>query len=81
MTTVSAPSNTPAAPSGAEQARLPRSLGLLNAISNNMSNMVDTGPFITVPAILATLGGRSHCWLGWWERSNEQGVSVEIRGL
>lgn len=34
-----------------------RQLGLLNAISINMSNMVGTGPFITVPAIVATLGG------------------------
>src|SRR6201998_1673790 len=34
-----------------------RRLGLLNAISINMSNMVGTGPFITVPAIIATLGG------------------------
>jgi APA family basic amino acid/polyamine antiporter len=38
-------------------AKLPRRLGLLNALSINMSNMVGTGPFITVPAILATLGG------------------------
>ena len=30
---------------------------MLNALSINMSNMVGTGPFITVPAILATLGG------------------------
>jgi amino acid transporter len=37
--------------------KLPRSLGLLSAISINMSAMVGTGPFITVPAILATLGG------------------------
>ena len=36
---------------------LPRRLNLLNALSINMSNMVGTGPFITVPAILATLGG------------------------
>ncbi|HXY11233.1 MAG TPA: amino acid permease, partial [Terriglobales bacterium] len=36
---------------------LPRQLGLLNAVSINMSNMVGTGPFITVPAIIATLGG------------------------
>jgi basic amino acid/polyamine antiporter, APA family len=36
---------------------LVRRLGLLNAISINMSNMVGTGPFITVPAIVATLGG------------------------
>ena len=34
-----------------------RKLGLLNAISLNMSNMVGTGPFITVPAIIATMGG------------------------
>ena len=54
MTTTS--SNRPA-PVGAEQARLPRSLGLLNAVSINMSNMVGTGPFITVPAILATMAG------------------------
>jgi amino acid transporter len=40
-----------------EHVALPRQLGLLNAISINMSNMVGTGPFITVPAIVATLGG------------------------
>jgi APA family basic amino acid/polyamine antiporter len=46
-----------AAPPAVESGRLPRNLGLLNAISINMSTMVGTGPFITVPAILATLGG------------------------
>jgi basic amino acid/polyamine antiporter, APA family len=46
-----------AARSSNEHGRLPRRLGLLNAVSINMSNMVGTGPFITVPAILATLGG------------------------
>ncbi len=50
-------SDVAAAQSGHEQERLPRRLGLLNAVSINMSNMVGTGPFITVPAILATLGG------------------------
>jgi APA family basic amino acid/polyamine antiporter len=40
-----------------QHVRLPRRLGLLNALSINMSNMVGTGPFITVPAILATMGG------------------------
>ena len=49
--------DTIAAQTGQEHGRLPRSLGLLNAVSINMSNMVGTGPFITVPAILATLGG------------------------
>jgi amino acid transporter len=44
---------------------LPRKFGLLNAISINMSNMVGTGPFITVPAILASMGGPQAlvCWL------------------
>jgi APA family basic amino acid/polyamine antiporter len=37
--------------------RLDRSLGLLNAVTINMSNMIGTGPFITVPALLATMGG------------------------
>jgi basic amino acid/polyamine antiporter, APA family len=42
---------------GTEHPHLLRRLGLVNAISINMSNMVGTGPFITVPAILATMGG------------------------
>ena len=42
---------------GGPHGRMPRRLGLLNAISINMSNMVGTGPFITVPAIIATMGG------------------------
>jgi amino acid transporter len=54
---LTANSSTPGLPTGVDPSRLPRSLGLLNAISINMSNMVGTGPFITVPAILATLGG------------------------
>src|SRR5205807_4973651 len=48
---------TPTTQGAAGPSRLPRILGLLNAISINMSNMVGTGPFITVPAIIATLGG------------------------
>src|SRR5215831_10791134 len=43
--------------SSPEHVALPRRLGFVNAISINMSNMVGTGPFITVPAIIATLGG------------------------
>src|SRR5215471_1842521 len=46
-----------AAKAGEEHPHLLRRLGLVNAISINMSNMVGTGPFITVPAIIATLGG------------------------
>jgi len=47
----------PVTQSGDHPVRLPRRLNLLNALSINMSNMVGTGPFITVPAILATMGG------------------------
>ncbi len=49
--------STNAADSVSPPAHLPRRLGLLNAVSINMSTMVGTGPFITVPAILATMGG------------------------
>lgn len=46
------------------QVMLPKKFGLLNAITINMTNMVGTGPFITVPAILATMGGPQAliCW-------------------
>lgn len=45
-------------------AHSPKKFGQLNAISINMSAMVGTGPFITVPAILATMGGPQSliCW-------------------
>lgn len=36
---------------------LERRLGLLNATSINMSNMVGSGTFVTLPLMLATLGG------------------------
>jgi amino acid transporter len=39
------------------QPHLHRQLGLLNSISINMSNMIGIGPFITVPIIIATMGG------------------------
>ncbi len=43
---------------------LHRRLGLLNATSINMSNMVGIGPFIAIPLILATLGG-PQSYLAW----------------
>jgi amino acid transporter len=45
--------------------QLSRELGILNATSINMSNMIGIGPFITVPPILATLGG-PHSFLSWF---------------
>ncbi len=43
---------------------LHRRLGVLNATSINMSNMVGIGPFIAIPLILATLAG-PQSYLAW----------------
>ena len=43
---------------------LVRGLGLLESIALNMSNMVGIGPFITIPLIIASMGG-PQCMLGW----------------
>jgi len=43
---------------------LQRRLGIINATSINMSNMVGIGPFITISLILATLGG-PQSYLAW----------------
>ena len=50
---------------GARQPQLQRKLGILNATSINMSNMIGIGPFITVPLILGTLGG-PQALLSWF---------------
>ena len=41
-----------------------RRLSLLQAVSVNTSMMVGIGPFITIPAFVATLGG-PHAMIGW----------------
>ena len=51
------PVSAPPAHSAPTAPHMDRSLGLLNAVTINMSNMIGTGPFITVPALLATMGG------------------------
>ena len=43
---------------------LVRGIGLLQATALNMSNMVGVGPFITIPLIIASMGG-PQCMLGW----------------
>lgn len=43
---------------------LVRGFGLLQATALNMSNMVGIGPFITIPAMLAAMGG-PQAMLGW----------------
>jgi basic amino acid/polyamine antiporter, APA family len=47
------------------QPHLRRRLGVLNAVSVNMSNMIGIGPFITVPIILGTMGG-PQALLSWF---------------
>jgi hypothetical protein len=43
---------------------LHRTFGLLQATAMNMANMVGVGPFITIPLILAAMGGPKPCWVG-----------------
>ena len=47
------------------QPHLERRLGLLNAVSINMSSMVGSGVFITLPLILGAMGG-PQALLGWF---------------
>jgi amino acid transporter len=51
-------------PEPENQPHLERTFGLLEATALNMSNMVGVGPFITIPLILASMGG-PQCMLGW----------------
>lgn len=44
---------------------LVRGFGPLEAVALNMSNMVGVGPFITIPLIIASMGG-PQCMLGWF---------------
>ena len=44
--------------------QLVRRLNLLQATALNMSNMVGVGPFLTIPLIIASMGG-PQCMLGW----------------
>lgn len=48
----------------AGEQRLERQVGLVQATSANMLNMIGIGPFITIPTILATMGG-PQAMLGW----------------
>ena len=48
----------------ATDAPLVRRLGLLQATALNMSNMIGVGPFITIPGLMAAMGG-PQAILGW----------------
>src|SRR6185295_4996200 len=45
-------------------AKLDRELGLWQATSLNVANMVGIGPFITIPSFLLAMGG-PHALVGW----------------
>ncbi len=47
-----------------EKKGLVRGLGMFGAVSVNMSQMVGIGPFITIPLIIATMGG-PQAMFGW----------------
>jgi amino acid transporter len=49
---------------GTQAPALERRLGLGSAISLNMMNMIGVGPFITLPLVVAAMGG-SQAILGW----------------
>jgi len=51
-------------PSPAAPEALPRSVGLPHATALNMLHMVGIGPFITMPLLLATMGG-PQAMVGW----------------
>src|SRR6185436_8471738 len=46
------------------QPPLVRRFGLLQSTALNMSNMIGVGPFITIPALMAAMGG-PQAMLGW----------------
>jgi amino acid transporter len=49
---------------GSDAPRLLRRFGLIQATALNMSNMIGIGPFITIPALISSLGG-PQSMLGW----------------
>lgn len=49
---------------GQRHAQPERRFGLLQATALNMSNMLGAGPFITIPALMATMGGPQSL-IGW----------------
>ena len=55
---------TPATPAASESPHLERGLGLLQAIAANLLVMIGIGPFLTIPFMLATMGG-PHIIYAW----------------
>src|SRR5947207_8343872 len=51
-------------PSPTAEHHLQRRFGLLQATALNMSTMIGIGPFITIPVLMASMGG-PQAMLGW----------------
>lgn len=51
-------------PTPSSRSHLTRGFGLLGATALNMSNMVGVGPFITIPLLMASMGG-PQAMIGW----------------
>jgi amino acid transporter len=60
---MTSPVSADPAPSATEH-HLQRRFGLLQATALNMSNMIGIGPFITIPLLMAAMGG-PQAMLGW----------------
>src|SRR5947209_78956 len=56
--------NEPSRPAATDQRYLQRGLGLWQAASLNVTNMIGIGPFITIPAFIAAMGG-PHAVIAW----------------
>lgn len=54
----------PTSPPTATAPHLQRGLGFWQAVSLNVANMIGIGPFITIPAFIAALGG-PHALIAW----------------
>src|SRR5690349_2415848 len=55
---------TPTAPTNGDDHELIRGVGLWGATTLNMIDMIGVGPFITIPLIIAAMGG-PQAMLGW----------------
>ncbi len=51
-------------PKRESEAQMTRGFGLVQSVALNIANMVGVGPFITIPLLLATMGG-PQALLGW----------------
>jgi amino acid transporter len=61
---VSSPSISPEGAAATQQPALERKIGPVQAVAINMTQMCGIGPFVTIPAMVATIGG-PEAMFGW----------------